>query len=103
MNANTFSSIARLFALEKSFSLVPRVLFDGWSESEYNSLFSSEDEIETMTKAIVDVLKEFKMDGAVIEIWSQIGNKKPKYLLLIFLTWFSFNSCVISSYKIHSA
>lgn len=58
--------------------IVPRFLFDGWSDREYESLFSSEDEIESMTNALIDVLKENNMDGAVIEIWSQIGNKRPK-------------------------
>lgn len=58
--------------------IVPRVLFEKWSQDEYDSLFNSEDEIESMTNAIIDVLKENEMHGAVIEIWSQIGEKHPE-------------------------
>lgn len=58
--------------------ILPRVLFDGWSEEDYEALFKSEDEIEAMANAIIRVLKENKMHGAVIEIWSQIGESHPK-------------------------
>ncbi|XP_077966966.1 chitinase domain-containing protein 1-like [Styela clava] len=58
--------------------IVPRVLFDKWSQSDYDSLFESEDEIESMSKSIIDVLQENEMNGAVIELWSQIGEKNPK-------------------------
>ena len=57
---------------------MPRVLFDGWSSSDYGALFSSEDEIEDMTNTILRVLIDKGMDGAVFEIWSQMPSQKAK-------------------------
>lgn len=36
---------------------VPRLLFDGWSYQDYMSVLDSEDEIEEITKEIVEVAK----------------------------------------------
>ena len=60
------------------YALVPRVLFDGWSASDFKGLFSSEDEIDDMLEALTQVLVENNFDGAVIELWSQLPRKKSK-------------------------
>ena len=36
---------------------VPRVLFDGWSGTDFQVLFSSEDEIEDCVQSLVDYTK----------------------------------------------
>lgn len=65
---------------DKKTKMVPRVLFDGWTGQQYQKLFSSEDHQEDCSKAIVDFIKENKFDGAVIEIWSQLGGQAKKEL-----------------------
>lgn len=37
--------------------LVPRVLFDGWSYQDFESVFNSEDEIEDLVEAMVQTAK----------------------------------------------
>ena len=74
---------------------VPRVLFDGWTSSDFGLLFSSEKEIEEMTNTIISVIVNYHMDGIVLEIWSQMPPKKSKYSielinycpLLLFSLW----------------
>ena len=65
-----------------SYIVVPRVLFDGWSAADFKSLFSSEDEVEDLADAVVKVLLDHDLDGAVIELWSQMPKKKSKLVLL---------------------
>ncbi|XP_052223447.1 chitinase domain-containing protein 1-like [Dreissena polymorpha] len=64
----------------KSTKMVPRLLFDGWSTTDYSELFSSEDAIEDCIKVILDTVKEYTFDGLVVEIWSQLGGKAKKEL-----------------------
>lgn len=64
--------------LLQNYFAVPRVIFDGWTDEDYKSLFQNEDEIERMTNTIINELTTNHMHGAVIEIWSQAGNTYPK-------------------------
>lgn len=54
-------------------SVVPRVLFDGWRYADFQEMFSSEDIIENCITVLVEFIKDKKLQGAVIEIWSQLG------------------------------
>jgi len=42
---------------------------------------SSEDEIEEMAEAIARTLQDYGMDGAVVELWSQMPASKHKYII----------------------
>ncbi|XP_067665584.1 chitinase domain-containing protein 1-like [Haliotis asinina] len=53
--------------------MVPRVLFDGWSYSDYKTVFGSEDLIEDCINTILKFIKKQGMSGVVVEIWSQLG------------------------------
>lgn len=66
-----------------SSKIVPRVLFDGWSASNYDTLFSSTSEIQSMSQTLVNVIKENNMDGIVLEIWSQMPPKKSKQAIRV--------------------
>ncbi|WAR17282.1 CHID1-like protein [Mya arenaria] len=52
---------------------VPRLLFDGWTATDYGALFASEDAIEDCIQVILDIVKEYKFDGLVVEIWDSQG------------------------------
>lgn len=61
--------------------IVPRILFDGWSYKDFDSVFGSEDEIEELGSTMVNVAKNEKFDGFVIEVWSQLGGQKRQELV----------------------
>ncbi|XP_012935623.1 chitinase domain-containing protein 1 [Aplysia californica] len=61
--------------------MVPRLLFDGWSLEDFNSLFEDEDSIEDCIETILATIKEYKWPGIVVEIWSQLGGQKRKELV----------------------
>ncbi|MBN3315366.1 CHID1 protein, partial [Atractosteus spatula] len=54
----------------------PRLLFDGWSYQDYESVLSSEDEIEELAGEAVEVAKAEGYDGFVLEMWSQLGGHR---------------------------
>ncbi|XP_073203276.1 chitinase domain-containing protein 1 isoform X3 [Lepidochelys kempii] len=60
----------------KNIKIVPRILFDGWTYQDFESVFGSEDEIEELSKTMVQIAKEENFDGYVVEVWSQLGNQK---------------------------
>ncbi|XP_071618005.1 chitinase domain-containing protein 1 isoform X1 [Heliangelus exortis] len=65
----------------KNIKIVPRVLFDGWTYQDFESVFGSEDEIEELSKNMVLLAKDENFDGFVVEVWSQLGNQKHKELV----------------------
>ncbi|XP_074852097.1 chitinase domain-containing protein 1 isoform X2 [Carettochelys insculpta] len=60
----------------KNIKIVPRILFDGWTYQDFESVFGSEDEIEELSNTMVQIAKEENFDGYVVEVWSQLGNQK---------------------------
>ncbi|XP_075019073.1 chitinase domain-containing protein 1 isoform X3 [Calonectris borealis] len=60
----------------KNIKIVPRILFDGWTYQDFESVFVSEDEIEELSKNMVLLAKNENFDGFVVEVWSQLGNQK---------------------------
>ncbi|XP_006038659.1 chitinase domain-containing protein 1-like [Alligator sinensis] len=65
----------------KNIKIVPRILFDGWSYHDFESVFGSEDEIEELSQVMVQLAKDENFDGFVVEVWSQLGNQKQKELI----------------------
>ncbi|NWZ60348.1 CHID1 protein, partial [Haliaeetus albicilla] len=65
----------------KNIKIVPRILFDGWTYQDFESVFGSEDEIEELTKNMVLLAKNENFDGFVVEVWSQLGNQKQTELI----------------------
>ncbi|KAM9013166.1 chitinase domain-containing protein 1 isoform 2-T3 [Ara ararauna] len=60
----------------KNIKIVPRILFDGWTYQDFESVFGSEDEIEELSESMVLLAKNENFDGFVVEVWSQLGNQK---------------------------
>ncbi|XP_074698774.1 chitinase domain-containing protein 1 isoform X2 [Strix aluco] len=65
----------------KTVKIVPRILFDGWTYQDFESVFASEDEIEELSKNMVLLAKNENFDGFVVEVWSQLGNQKQTELI----------------------
>ncbi len=53
--------------------IVPRLLFDGWSQQDLNSLFSSEMAQTSVVQKITDFVKSLPIEGIVCEILLQVG------------------------------
>ncbi|XP_002738417.1 chitinase domain-containing protein 1-like [Saccoglossus kowalevskii] len=69
---------------ERKVKILPRLLFDGWSQQDYKGLFSKEDNMQKLAKTVVEFHKKEKFDGVVLEILSQMqGQKKEDAIHLI--------------------
>ncbi|XP_027622491.1 chitinase domain-containing protein 1 isoform X2 [Tupaia chinensis] len=55
---------------------VPRLLFEDWTYDDFRNVFDSEDEIEELSKTMVQVAKNQHFDGFVVEVWSQLLSQK---------------------------
>lgn len=96
--------MTRLKAGNEQIKLVPRVLFDGWTKSDYLELFSDSAIMMSLGKFMAQQLKvshativvcicvyiiktcgcymtsfqSHGFDGAVLEVWSQLGGHHRK-------------------------
>ncbi|XP_045414501.1 chitinase domain-containing protein 1 isoform X2 [Lemur catta] len=60
----------------KGLRIVPRLLFEDWTYEDFRSVLDSEDEIEELSRAMVQVAKNQHFDGFVVEVWSQLLSQK---------------------------
>uniref|UniRef100_A0A0G2K3D1 Chitinase domain-containing protein 1 n=1 Tax=Rattus norvegicus TaxID=10116 RepID=A0A0G2K3D1_RAT len=60
----------------KGVRIVPRLLFEDWTYDDFRSVLDSEDEIEELSKTVVQVAKNQHFDGFVVEVWSQLLSQK---------------------------
>ncbi|XP_012687545.1 chitinase domain-containing protein 1 isoform X2 [Clupea harengus] len=65
----------------KKNKILPRLLFDSWSYQDYLSVLDSEDEIEELSREVLEVGKAERFDGFTLELWSQLGGDKRKELV----------------------
>ncbi|XP_006893413.1 PREDICTED: chitinase domain-containing protein 1 [Elephantulus edwardii] len=61
--------------------IVPRLLFEDWTYDDFRSVLDDEDEIEELSKALVQVAKNQHFDGFVVEVWSQLLGQKQAGLV----------------------
>uniref|UniRef100_F6PTL8 Chitinase domain-containing protein 1 n=1 Tax=Callithrix jacchus TaxID=9483 RepID=F6PTL8_CALJA len=55
---------------------VPRLLFEDWTYDDFRNVLDSEDEIEELSKTVVQVAKNQHFDGFVVEVWNQLLSQK---------------------------
>ncbi|ERE79071.1 chitinase domain-containing protein 1 [Cricetulus griseus] len=60
----------------KSLRIVPRLLFEDWTYDDFRNVLDSEDEIEELSKTVIQVAKNQHFDGFVVEVWSQLLSQK---------------------------
>ncbi|KFO26405.1 chitinase domain-containing protein 1 [Fukomys damarensis] len=60
----------------KGLHIVPRLLFEAWTYDDFRNVLDSEDEIEELSKTVVQVAKNQHFDGFVVEVWSQLLSQK---------------------------
>ncbi|XP_047144279.1 chitinase domain-containing protein 1 isoform X1 [Hydra vulgaris] len=56
--------------------VLPRMLFEEWSVSDLQALFSKEENLHLLVTKIVDFIELHDLDGIVLEIWSQFAHYK---------------------------
>ncbi|GLV39421.1 uncharacterized protein CBL_13300 [Carabus blaptoides fortunei] len=67
---------------DRNVKIVPRVLFDDWSNKDYFNLFTSIEEKEAIAKVFINTCRTWKLDGIIIEVWSQlIGRLDQSFLV----------------------
>lgn len=64
------------------FSVLPRLMFDQFSETEYSHVLSYDHARDVIAELIVQVCKKYKFDGIVLEVYFQLaGRVQDKHLL----------------------
>lgn len=53
--------------------ILPRILFDQFTDHDYSQLLSFPNERLVVTKSIVDLCLRYKFDGIVLEVWSTLS------------------------------
>ncbi|XP_058382052.1 chitinase domain-containing protein 1 isoform X1 [Diceros bicornis minor] len=60
----------------KGLRIVPRLLFEDWTHEDFRNVLDSEDEIEELSKTMVQIARSQHFDGFVVEVWSQLLSQK---------------------------
>ena len=64
--------------------IVPRLLFDKWSVSDFHAVVTNEDAMNELVNTVVNFMKAYKFDGVVLEVWMQFrGESKHQLYLLV--------------------
>ncbi|XP_046858369.1 chitinase domain-containing protein 1-like isoform X2 [Xenia sp. Carnegie-2017] len=76
--------IKEVQTLGNNTKIVPRLLFDKWSSSDFHSLFSNDNAMTDLVATVVNFIKAHGFDGIVLELWMQFqgGSKHELYLLV---------------------
>ncbi|KAG5684410.1 hypothetical protein PVAND_013644 [Polypedilum vanderplanki] len=55
--------------------IIPRVLFDHFTDRDFSKLLTYQEEINVVNKLIVETCKKYNFDGIVLEVWSQLAKR----------------------------
>lgn len=55
--------------------VIPRILFDHFTDKDYSKLLTYQEEINVVNKLIIDTCRKYKFDGIVLEVWSQLSQR----------------------------
>lgn len=55
--------------------IIPRILFDHFTDIDFSKLLTYQEEINVVSKLIVETCRKFKFDGIVLEVWSQLSHR----------------------------
>lgn len=62
--------------------IIPRILFDHFSDNDFSKLLTYQEEIDAVAKVIIDACNKFKFDGIVLEVFSQLAQRVDDHHLL---------------------
>lgn len=55
--------------------IFPRILFEHFADRDYSKLLTYQDEINAVSRVIIDTCSKYKFDGVVLELWSQLSQR----------------------------
>jgi chitinase domain-containing protein 1 len=55
--------------------IIPRILFDHFKDHDFSKLLTYQEEINVVSKLIIETCKIYKFDGIVLEVWSQLSQR----------------------------
>lgn len=62
--------------------VVPRVLFDKFTDKDFSQLLTYSEERTIAAKLILNTVRKYKFDGIVLEVWSQLSARvEDEYLI----------------------
>lgn len=62
--------------------IYPRILFDHFTDKDFSQMLTYKEEMDTVTKLIYDTVRQYKFDGIVLEVWSQLSARVDDQHLL---------------------
>lgn len=81
MKHSLIKQILNLFLIDAAIVL-PRLLFDKFTDDDFSKLLSLQHEQETAIRLIVDTCTRYAFNGIVLEIWSQLAARVDDHHLL---------------------
>ena len=66
----------------KGTKIYPRILFDHFTDKDFSQMLTYKEEMDTVTKLIYDTCRQYKFDGIVLEVWSQLSARVDDQHLL---------------------
>ncbi|KAF5397407.1 Chitinase domain-containing protein 1 [Paragonimus heterotremus] len=73
--------LERVRSANSAIKITPRFIFDEWSSADFSETFSVSPNANACISNIVHVLKNYKFDGAVLELWSQFSGTTEQNLI----------------------
>lgn len=70
---------------ERKTKVLPRVIFEGWTLSDYTALFNDKNELNSLTQTLVESCKQYSFDGFTLEVWTQIAGAVKSDILVAFV------------------
>uniref|UniRef100_U5ENT6 Chitinase domain-containing protein 1 n=1 Tax=Corethrella appendiculata TaxID=1370023 RepID=U5ENT6_9DIPT len=66
--------------------IVPRILFDKFSDNDFSQLLTYKEERDIVAKIIYQTCQKYKFDGIVLEVWSQLSARVDDEHLIALVT-----------------
>ncbi|PAA67508.1 hypothetical protein BOX15_Mlig024979g1, partial [Macrostomum lignano] len=61
-------------------AIVPRIIFESWTSQDFHRLLTNQYVANGCAQTVVNFLKKYSFDGAVLEVWSMLGGHRNKEL-----------------------
>jgi chitinase domain-containing protein 1 len=62
--------------------IIPRILFEHFSDVDFSKLLTYQEEIKTVAKIIIESCKRYNFNGIVLEVWSQLSQRVDDHHLV---------------------
>lgn len=62
--------------------VLPRILFDRFTDKDFSKLLTHEDEKQNVVKLIAETCQRYSFNGIVLEIWSQLAARVDDHHLI---------------------